>query len=786
MVAESWQNLNDSDGSRPDCAESAGPLVPCLRVFTERVLVDRHGYGADFAEVEAPLLELTFEYPELRARVRASDPRDRFYAAGQGGIRAYPRDREAEMNARRLLERFGVVDLDCLESVGVPPDADADYMVRVDGDVHAHVAFSAQALPALRELGWRVEVPADYPYRCVAVSPSFVAKVTPDDERPDWFALELGVEVGGRHLDLLPALVSLLEEQADGQLSLGDLETRQRPVALEVGPGEHVAVDPGPLRALMRVLVELYDEDRGLVVRGHKAIALETLDQAFQDATEELRWEGEGQREARKRGKVLVDAPQSRLEPAGLQATLRPYQREGLAWMQRLRKSGAGGILADDMGLGKTLQTIAHLQTEVSEGRADIPSLVIAPTSLMGNWKREIQKFAPGLKVVGYHGPKRHGRWSKVKDADIVLTSYPILVRDAEQLASRDWHFMVLDEAHVIKNPRSRSHAAACAIESRHRLCLTGTPVENHLGELWALFHFLGDDILGSQLDFRERYRNPIEQYGDEERLETLYQSVSPFILRRNKSEVAKELPPKTQLFQPVELEGKQRELYEAIRIAAHTQVRATIRSKGIAASTVTILDALTKLRQLCCDPRLVRMDAARFVRESAKYRACMELIETQLAAGHRILLFSQFTTMLGLIGEGLQEKDTPFLMLTGQSKNRQQLVDRFESGERDVFLISLKAGGVGLNLTSADTVIHYDPWWNPQAQAQATDRAYRIGQQRPVFVYDLYVAGSVEERMLALQEKKRKLANAILHGQAGTSTFTEDELETLFAPLSR
>ena len=762
-----------------------GPLVPCLRVFTERVLVDRLGYGTDFEEVEAPLLQLSFEYPDLRARVRASDPRDRFYAAGSGGIQAFPRDRDAEANARRLLERFGAVDLECVDSVGVPPDAEADYMVRVDGDVHAHVAFSAQAIPALERLGWNVEVAGDYPYRCVAVSPGFVAKVTEEEERPDWFALELGVEVGGRHLDLMPALVSLLEEQADGQLSLGELETRQRPVALEVAPGEHVAVDPGPLRALMRVLMELYDEDRGLVARGLEVVALERLDEAFGSATEELRWEGD-HKEARKRAKVLVDAPKSRLEPAGLEATLRPYQREGLAWMQRLRQSGAGGILADDMGLGKTLQTISHLQTEVSEGRADRPSLVIAPTSLMGNWKREIQKFAPGMKVVDYHGPKRQEVWKDVADAHIVLTSYPILVRDSETLASRDWHYVVLDEAHVIKNPRSRSHHAACAIPSEHRLALTGTPVENHLGELWALFHFLGDDLLGSEADFRERYRTPIEQYGDEERLQTLYQAVSPFILRRNKSEVAKELPPKTQLYHPVELGGKQRELYEAIRIAAHTQVRSTIRKKGIAASTVTILDALTKLRQLCCDPRLVRMEAARFVRESAKYEACMELIETQLAAGHRILLFSQFTTMLDLIGKGLEERDTPYLMLTGQSRDRQKLVDRFEEGERDVFLISLKAGGVGLNLTSADTVIHYDPWWNPQAQAQATDRAYRIGQQRPVFVYDLYVAGSVEERMLSLQAKKRKLANAILHGSAGTTAFTEDEIETLFAPLTR
>ena len=767
--------------------------MPVLRVYTERVMMERADRGApELVEAEAPVLSLSFDYGNGGC-VRAMQNREGDIASSIGLDLDldlaldldfdFQRNERAENSARCLLERFGAVDAACVDQVGLSPDSVADYLVRVDGDVHAHVAFSADALPALSALGWRVEVDTDYPYQCIARDPAFTARVVADEERPDWFGLELGVDVGGRSVDLLPALLSLLESSSDSQLSLAELEDRHRPVALPVGDGQHVAIDPGPLRALLRVLIELYETDTGLVVRGHRAVALEALDKVFAAHDTELRWSGDHKR-ARRRAKLLVDAPRARLEPAGLQATLRPYQREGLAWLQRLRASEAGGVLADDMGLGKTLQTIAHLQAEVAEGRGDLPTLVVAPTSLMGNWARELRRFAPALRVVAYHGPRRARRQGELADAHVVLTSYPILVRDEEILSTQPWHYAILDEAQVIKNPRSRAHKAACALESRHRLCLTGTPVENHLGELWSLFHFLDEDFLGPELLFRERYRTPIEQYGDDERLQSLQQTVAPFLLRRDKREVARDLPPKTQLSKPVELRGKQRELYEAIRIAAHTQVRSAIRDKGIAASTVTILDALTKLRQLCCDPRLVRMEAARFVRQSAKLEACMELMESELSTGHRILLFSQFTTMLDLIGHALQERGIGFSMLTGKSRDRQGLVDRFEAGETDVFLISLKAGGVGLNLTSADTVIHYDPWWNPQAQAQATDRAYRIGQQRPVFVHDLYIAGSVEERMLRLQDRKRRLADAILRGETSQGRFTENDVDQLFAPL--
>jgi SNF2 family DNA or RNA helicase len=307
--------------------------------------------------------------------------------------------------------------------------------------------------------------------------------------------------------------------------------------------------------------------------------------------------------------------------------------------------------------------------------------------------------------------------------------------------------------------------------------------VENNLDELWALFDFAVPGLLGNAAQFRSAFRWPIERDGNAQRLEALRERVRPFILRRLKDEVAGELPPKTEIVRAVELRGDQRDLYESIRASAHATVRKAVRKKGIAAATIDILGALMKLRQACCDPRLVPVGAAREVEESAKFRVLFELLPQLLAQGRRILLFSQFTSMLALISHELAQRKIPFCTLTGASNNRQQIVDEFQSGAARVFLVSLKAGGTGLNLTAADTVIHYDPWWNPAAQAQATDRAYRIGQTKPVFVYNLIVAGSVEERMLALQQRKRALADSLLAND-GAVALSEGELDDLFAPL--
>ena len=770
---------------RPGLEEETVTPVPMALLRTEQLTMSGP-HGASMETVELPVVALYFLYGGQR--IAADDPRDRFFRAAGGGTRVVLRDVAAEVRARCALEAFGAVDLECLDEVGVPPGSRADYLLRCDGDVHDYCAFSSRVVPQLRAMGWQVEIDSSYPYQVAAADDAeWYARVEPVGDRPDWFGLELGVELGGRRVNLLPALIDLLDRSSDGT-SLSSLASRKRQLAVPLPDGRYLTVPPEQIQALLRVISELYEGDHVdpevLLFTAHKAGALSRLDEIFLEEGEpRLSWEGS--REIREVGEVLTSTPvESFSEPTRLRATLRDYQRAGVEWLQHLRSCGVGGILADDMGLGKTLQTIAHLAVEKEAGRLERPALVVAPTSLCRTWEREIAKFAPHLTTVILQGSKRHERYAQVDACDVVITSYPILVRDEERLRALEWHILILDEAHTIKNTRSQAHQAAKKQTATHRLCLTGTPVENHLGELWALFDFLNPGLLGDELSFRRWYRVPIEQLGDEERLATLRQLVSPYLLRRLKREVATELPPKTELLRPVILSGKQRDLYESIRVAAHGDVRRLIQKKGLAASTIPILAALTKLRQVCCDPRLVPMRAARDVGRSAKYEMLFEILEAQLGRGHRVLVFSQFTRMLSLIARGLEERRIAYLSLTGESRDRQQLVDDYEAGKADVFLISLKAGGVGLTLTSADTVIHYDPWWNPAAQDQATDRAYRIGQTKPVVATNLFVQGSVEERMLGLQQRKRRLAEGILGGGGGQLSLSEDDVEELFAPL--
>ena len=794
-----------TQGVISDPSRAAAP-IPKIRLFVEKVWVDKGNYGAvKLSEVDAALVELSFNYggQVLPAWEEWDLSSSQVFLKGPGA--SVQRDTNAEMQARRELESCGAVDLDAAEHYGVPPDVSAHYLVHVDVDEQACCAFYANALPKLREAGFEIEIDPNYPYQTLSPDDDsdWYAKVTPIErnakkESKDWFGLEFGVLVQGERINLVPVFLELLRESRSRTLQ--GLSRARKTHAVRISSTHCLALPQDRLRSLLQVVIELYNGamansayDDMICFERSAADSLSRLESAF---GESLNWEGDA--DVRTWGNSLTISPPAVDSVPQLKATLRPYQRDGVAWLQHLRSCGVGGILADDMGLGKTLQTIAHICIEHGEGRmqgryGNKRVLIVAPTSLVGNWKKELEKFAPHLSVHVHHGPKRHRSWDASATCDVIITSFPLLVRDKELLCdeagddpSSDaaYHLVVLDEAHTIKNSRSQVNRACKQLNAANSLCLTGTPVENHLGELWALVDFLNPGMLGSEASFKQWYRTPIEEHGDEERLLALREKIAPYILRRLKSEVAKELPPKTEMIRPVELAGKQRDLYEAIRVAAHAKVRKSIAKKGFAASQVPILDALTKLRQVCCDPRLVKMDAARFVRESAKYEKLFELFDQHLPEGRRILLFSQFTSMLDLISKGLQDKGIKHLMLTGASKRRQDLVDRFEAGEADVFLISLKAGGTGLNLVSADTVIHYDPWWNPTAQAQATDRAYRIGQKRPVFVHNLIVAGSVEERMVGLQRKKRRLADGILGGDIENTALREDDLSVLFAPL--
>ena len=776
----------------PHVESAAAPgFVPRLELYTEAMILNvGSAFDPQMQEKVLPVLSLSFDYGGVK--VRAS--------AGASVNVAGGRDLPGERRARQILESFGPLELGLEDILSARLGSRADYVVRTEVEPHALCSFSAYAVPQLRQLGFVVDVAADYPFQVVAGDPPFYAELEAEAGTRDWFNLELGIEVevdgNKRRVNLLPTLLELLDHlPSSGRLEEA-MPSRARCFAVALGNNRYVAVPPERIQMLLKVLRELYvpgEGDRQAVrFPALAARALAEMEAAFgmcEDGRPRLGWSGPP--ELRERGLGLLGGPppSAGAPPAGLRAELRPYQQQGLAWLQHLRAHDAGGVLADDMGLGKTLQTIAHIVAEKEAGRLDLPALVVAPTSLMGNWQRELQRFAPYLRVVVMHGGGRHKLWPKLAHADVVLTTYPALVRDEEHYvgdAGPRFHLALLDEAQAIKNPRSQAHRAALAIagQARHRLCLSGTPVENSLSELWALFEFLNPGLLGDAEWFAHRYTRPIEREGKTERLGDLRAQVAPFILRRMKDEVARELPPKTEIIRPVELRGAQRDLYESLRLAGHAEVRKAIAEKGLGASTITILDALMKLRQVCCDPRLLAGEAVKDVKESAKYELLMELIAQQRAAGRRLLVFSQFATMLGLIGAGLRERGVPFSLLTGATTNRQKAVDDFQSGRVEVFLISLKAGGTGLNLTTADTVVHYDPWWNPAAQAQATDRAHRIGQTKPVFVYNLIVAGSVEERMLALQRRKRQLAEGLLGRDPDGALLSAREVEGLFAPI--
>jgi SNF2 family DNA or RNA helicase len=389
--------------------------------------------------------------------------------------------------------------------------------------------------------------------------------------------------------------------------------------------------------------------------------------------------------------------------------------------------------------------------------------------------------------VVVLHGLDRHEKRRELGGAHVVITTYTVLARDIEEMAGLVWHLVVLDEAQVIKSPTAKATHAVCRLETRHRLCLSGTPIENNLGELWSQFAFLMPGLLGSRKDFTRRFRTPIEKQGDPVRRRQLATRIRPFILRRTKAAVATELPPKHIILRRITLAPEQRELYETIRATLHDKVAQEIADRGLGRSHVIVLDALLKLRQVCCDPRLVKLPSARLTSASSKLDDLLEMLGEMIVEGRRILLFSQFTSMLDLMKPALDAAGIRFVELRGDTADRATPVQRFEAGEVPLFLISLKAGGRGLNLTSADTVIHYDPWWNPAVEDQASDRAHRIGQTKSVFVYKLIAADTVEERILELQERKAALAS-VAFSEEGASLHAMDgeDVEFLFGAAPR
>ncbi|MFT4640456.1 MAG: SNF2 family DNA or RNA helicase [Verrucomicrobiales bacterium] len=699
------------------------------------------------------------------------------------------RNETAERTATDLLNQLGLLPF----SNTLPPDIVTEEFVNLrwigsweeTASQAGWMAFMTEQVPKLEDNGWQIHYADDFGMRFV--QPERWIQELREQRNRSWFEFELGVECDGERIDLIPILIAYLQDHADIERQIEFLDGDDK-VPIKLDDGRYLAFPVKRLEPIVRILRDILEDRRAKhrdddLREVHQIVAAEFLNEAadFTDAgTASTSLQAISNRLGDFKG---ID---KKSPPQGLQATLRPYQEEGFRWLQFLTQYGLGGILADDMGLGKTLQTIAHLLAEKEKGSLNKPALIVAPTSLLGNWQDEIGKFAPSLTVHLHYGSGRHRQRQPFDAADIIITSYSLVYRDQEYLETRCFSHLILDEAQNIKNPGSRSAQAACALDAEHRLCVSGTPIENHLEELWSLFHFLMPGFLGRQESFRQRFRHPIEKENDENARDLLASRVGPLMLRRKKTEVATELPPKTEMIRSVELEGPQRDLYETIRASMQQRVQEVIAEQGMDRAHLYILDALLKLRQVCCHPHLLDLEAAQSVETSAKMELLFELLPEMIAEGRRILLFSQFTSMLGLIEKRLLREDIGYVKLTGNTRNRSDIVREFQTGKVPLFLISLKAGGVGLNLTKADTVIHYDPWWNPAVESQATDRAYRIGQDNPVFVYKLITKGSIEERIVAMQEDKKELVESLL--SAGTKRgmkFGKADLEQLLKPLS-
>ena len=468
-------------------------------------------------------------------------------------------------------------------------------------------------------------------------------------------------------------------------------------------------------------------------------------------------------------------------KPRALKATLRPYQEQGLSWLKFVHDLSTGGILADDMGLGKTIETIALLLL-VKQEQKSLRALIVAPTSVVGNWVREIDRFGPTLTTALWHGSGRKEQQKDLSSVNVIITSYALLRRDIDLLTKLKLDYVILDEAQAIKNPQSATAQAAKELTPSRRLALTGTPIENRLTEIWSIFDFVSPGILPPLAKFDERYSRPIDQ-GDSKAAARLKAIIHPFILRRTKMEVAKDLPAKIESDKVIDLGPDQRAIYTQVLREVRAQVMGELDRVGMAKSQLHILAGLTKLRQAACDPRLLGLPKEFSHEDSGKVMAFRELIDEAQAGGHRVLVFSQFVSMLKILKSALDEDRVRYEYLDGSTQDRTERIDRFQQDPTiSVFLISLKAGGSGLNLTAADTVIHFDPWWNPAVEDQASDRAHRIGQKKVVTVYRLVAAGTIEEKILELKEKKKELVAAVLtEDSGGAKKLSRSDLDELF-----
>jgi len=755
------------------------PAAPGLEVQTVEDLAPIPFLRIDPADPvrHLPMLaRLEFHYGPVRVEDHAPGGRVRW--TENGGLLEAAREPVFEENCRKRLLANG------LNPHEPPADnlfarAESASGYALDPDRHSHWAsFVLEEIPGLRDHGWRVDLPA-----------SLIPREIGEDE---WYAefhsgrsgstlrFEQGILVDGKRVNLLPVFRDFLQRQTRRRLDdiLADIPDAPTPLPSEAGllliPGER-------FRRLVRTLFEVLgpdslDRNRRLRLSEWQATEL------VSDETEG--WTPPPELLARARS-LRERPPLEPLDPvASFQGILRPYQRDGLGWIEFLYRHRLGGILADDMGLGKTVQVLAALLQIREVHQNPEPFLIVSPASVLPNWRRECGRFAPELRIHTHHGTGRHANPRAREKADVWLTTYGTLHRDIDALAETRFAAVILDEAQAVKNPRARVSRAVRKLKGDLRLALSGTPLENHLGELHSLFQFAAPGYLGGESLFNSLFRRPIEQDDCPTARDRLHRRVNPLLLRRRKDAVATDLPPKTEIIREIELTPEQRDEYEVIRTSGQRELSETFREKGFEQSRMHALDLLLKLRQVCCDPRLRKRCGAFAPEHSAKLAWLREALPELIEEGRRVLLFSQFTSMLDLIHPELRTLGIPWVELRGDTRDREKPVRTFQEGKVPLFLISLKAGGTGLNLTAADTVIFYDPWWNPAVEAQAADRAHRIGQEKPVFIYKLICRGTVEARVLELQQRKRDLQGLIGDRGGASPAFTESDFQSLLSPL--
>ncbi len=765
----------------PDFGQSqvihASP-TPIITLFStdRRDSKSRKQRGRKNGNVERiPLARLSFQYETFKLH---ADPRSDVAALLDGNAPVWiHRDPIAEDRARRMLAESGMKTI--WNMMWWARVSERNYQDFTLPNGKSWPAWLQHTLPELRNDRWNIVEHAYFPWRVLHEESEFIADEYDDGAPIDWLNLKLGVMIEGEYVDIIGPLIRMIRK---GELDRNNVDGQER-IAVTVTERRILLIPKARLVPYLEGLEALCTVRwNGGTPALRSPYLLAVLARLLRTETpDELAWQrSDALRDLVERLRNTETIPRIVI-PGGFKATLREFQVKGASWLKFLSDNGLGGILADEMGLGKTLQALAYIAAEKASGRLDRPVLVVVPRSLLGHWERQTKTWAPDLRMCVFHGSDRELGSTTLGACDVVLTTYGTAAQD-EGLSDVEWSCVLCDEAQLAKNRDTATAAELRTLKARVRFCLTGTPLENNLDELWAQYDFVVPGYLGDRESFHLEWATPIEKDRDERRLADLAVRIRPFLLRRTKAEVAPDLPKKVEKVIEVKMREAQRVLYDTVRIAMVGQVQKALEEHGLDRTYRPLLAALTKMRQICCDPRLTPDLPNSATAGSAKLERLVALVEQRVAGGHKVLVFSAFAKMLDLIGTALDDVGIAHVTLTGQTQDRDKVIARFQDEDIPVFLISLKAGGAGLDLSVADTVVLYDGWWNPASEAQAIDRAHRIGQVRPVIVYRLKASDTIEDEMAKLKRRKSALVNALMEA---TDENADKEMEADLAGLN-